>query len=503
MLFDLKINAKDDKIRFGKKSLLLKFFIDTPRLAKQLSSFLELLDLNIHPLYKEKFLEDDTSEITFHSDKDEPVAVILKRIKKDKKLNSDFFRDYLAGLIPRLKDEPIDSISIIVPQFKDFEKHYIEEKHFLRTLIEGLHLGNYSFDCYKTTAKKSTQLEINLYYTDMNLLKQVLNETNYIMNAVYLARDLVNEPAIKLTPAELALRTKKELALPGVKVAVWDKKELEKKKMNAILAVGGGSINPPCMIVIHYKPGKTIKKKIALVGKGVTYDSGGLSIKPTSGMLDMKADMAGGAAVIGAIKAAALLKLPVELIGIIPAVENMVGGNSYKPGDIIESASGKTIEVKDTDAEGRIILADALYYASKQKPQEIIDFATLTGACVVALGEIAAGLFTENDELASGLLKASETTFERLWQLPFWSEYDKMIESEIADVANLGPRWGGAITAAKFLQTFVDPDIPWAHIDIAGPAIKHKSRSYTEKYNTGFGVRLIIDYLLHTINSSK
>jgi leucyl aminopeptidase len=315
------------------------------------------------------------------------------------------------------------------------------------------------------------------------------------MDAVYFTRNLVNEPAITMTPDELANQTKRELIKLGVKVTIFNKAELKRRKMNAILAVGEGSDNPPCLITMHYKPAGKAKKKIALVGKGVTYDSGGLSIKSTSGMLEMKADMAGGAAVIGIIKAAAMMKLPIELIGIVPAVENMIAGSSYKPSDIIVSYSGKSIEVKDTDAEGRIVLADALHYASQQKPDEIINIATLTGGCVVALGEIAAGLFTIYDRLAEDLLTAGKLTHERLWRFPFWNDYKEMIKSDIADVSNLGPRWGGAITAGKFLEHFVGEKIPWAHIDIAGPAIKHKSTNYTEKYDTGFGVRLIIDYL--------
>ena len=246
---------------------------------------------------------------------------------------------------------------------------------------------------------------------------------------------------------------------------------------------------------MHYKPKSKVKKKIVLVGKGVTYDSGGLSIKPTDGMIEMKADMAGAAAVIGIIKSAALLNLPFELIGVVPAVENMISGNSYKPSDIVSTASGKTIEVKNTDAEGRIVLADALEYASKQKPDEIIDFATLTGAAVVALGLPTAAIFTKNEEMADSLYKSGQKTFERVWRLPLWDEYDKLIESDIADVSNLGGRWGGAITAAKFLEHFVDENIPWTHIDLAGPSIKHDFTNYTKKYNTGFGVRLITDYL--------
>ncbi|GAB4150240.1 MAG: hypothetical protein Fur0015_14320 [Ignavibacteriales bacterium] len=209
----------------------------------------------------------------------------------------------------------------------------------------------------------------------------------------------------------------------------------------------------------------------------------------------MKADMAGAAAVSGIILAASKNKLPVEIIGVMPLVENMVSGNSYKPGDIIKSYSGKTIEVKDTDAEGRIILSDAITYACNFKPDLVIDYATLTGACVVALGEIASGLFTNNDEYANVMESAGNYTFERVWKMPMWSDYDSLLDSKIADISNLGPRWGGAITAAKFLEFFVKENIPWIHLDIAGPALKHKENSYTENYDTGFGVRLTYKFL--------
>ncbi|MEW6701473.1 MAG: leucyl aminopeptidase, partial [Bacteroidota bacterium] len=370
------------------------------------------------------------------------------------------------------------------------------EANFIQSMLEGIHLGNYTFDNYKSEKEKPEPLSIFAHYSNQKILKNSVEFSNKLMSAVYFTRDLVNEPSITLTPAELANRTKKELAKLNVKVKIFDKAELKKRNMNAILSVGGASDKPPCLITMHYKPKGKTKKKIALVGKGVCYDSGGLSIKPTSGMVEMKADMAGGGAVIGIIKAAAAMKIPVEIIGVVPAVENMIGGSSYKPGDVIIAASGKSIEVKDTDAEGRIILADALHYASQLKPDEIIDFATLTGSCVAALGEIAAGLFTQDDRLANDLVASGNRTYERLWRLPFWNDYNEMIKSEIADVSNLGPRWGGAITAGKFLEHFVDEKIPWAHIDLAGPAIKHKLNNYTEKFDTGFGVRLMIDYLL-------
>ncbi len=236
-------------------------------------------------------------------------------------------------------------------------------------------------------------------------------------------------------------------------------------------------------------------KPIALVGKGVTFDSGGISIKPYNDMWEMKADMSGAAVVAGTILAAAKSKLPVNIIGIIPAAENMLSGSSMRPGDIVVTSSGKTIEVDNTDAEGRMILADALNYASKLNPADIIDLATLTGACVVALGEFVAGLFTKNEQLSKELFQLGLKTHERVWALPMWDEYHTLNKSDVADVKNVGGRWGGAITAAKFLEIFVNKKISWAHLDIAGPAMANNYNNYSKKYMTGFGVRLLFEYL--------
>lgn len=497
MLFNLKIIPANDTIIFENNSALVKFFIESDKLEKQFLQFFDSLNCQLNNVQKKFFLDKKNDELIYYKSTGEPSVIFSKKIKLDKDFTADFFRNYFAGLISSLLNKNINSIHLVVPSFEQFKKYFDEDSYFIQTMLEGIILGNYSFDKYKSDKENPQKLSVIIHYTNRNLLNKILLTSEKIMKAVSFTRDLVNEPSITLTPAELSKRAKNELQKLGINVRIFDRNELQKRKMNAILAVGGASDKPPCMIVAHYKPKIKSKKKIALVGKGVTYDSGGLSIKPTSGMIEMKADMAGGALVLGVMKAAALLQLPIELIGIIPAVENMLSGNSYKPGDIIISASGKSIEVKDTDAEGRIILADALYYASQQKPDVIIDFATLTGACVVALGEIAAGLFTVDDSLADSLIKSGNKTYERLWRLPFWNEYKSMIKSEIADVSNLGPRWGGAITAGKFLEHFVDEKIPWAHIDIAGPAIKHKSTNYTEKYDTGFGVRLMIDYLMN------
>ena len=494
MHFNLSIKAESDKLKFGDEAGLVKFFIEGENLEKLVDDFFASFSFPQNMIQKKSFLDKKNNSLTYYSSFGEPSVIFLQKVKVDKDFSSDFFRDYFAGLLPTLKSKQIKAVHVIVPAFSHFPGHFISDEYLIQTIVEGIHLGNYTFDKYKSEKKPKENLQFVLHYSDKSLVNKVIEKANQIMSAVHFTRDLVNEPAITLTPLEFAKRTKSELTKLGVKVTVMNKKELQKRKMNAILAVGGASDHEPLMMVLEYKP-KVSRKKIALVGKGVTYDSGGLSIKPTQSMLEMKADMAGGGCVIGTIKAAAALKLPVELIGIVPCVENMINGLSYKPGDIIISASGKTIEVKDTDAEGRIILADALHYASKQKPDEIIDFATLTGAIAVALGVIIAGMFTKNDDLAKRLNDAGDKTFERLWRMPFSDDYKTMIKSDIADVSNLGPRWGGAITAGKFLEHFVDEKIPWAHLDIAGPAIKHDYNNYTKNWDTGFGVRLMTDYL--------
>ena len=272
--------------------------------------------------------------------------------------------------------------------------------------------------------------------------------------------------------------------------------------MGGLLAVGMGSDKPPRFVIIEYNGAikystskKKLGKRIALVGKGVTFDSGGISIKPYQDMWEMKADMSGAAVVAGAILSAAKLKLPINIVGLIPTAENMLSGSSMRPGDVVVTSSGKSIEVDNTDAEGRMILADALNYASKLKPDVIIDLATLTGACVVALGEFVAGLFSKNEELSKELYRLGLKTHERVWSLPMWDEFHTLNKSDVADVKNVGGRWGGAITAAKFLENFVDKKVVWAHLDIAGPAMANNYNNYSKKFMTGYGVRLLIEYL--------
>jgi leucyl aminopeptidase len=261
--------------------------------------------------------------------------------------------------------------------------------------------------------------------------------------------------------------------------------------MGGVIGVSQGSAHPPRFIILEY--GSSSKRPVVLVGKGVTFDSGGISIKPSAGMAEMKMDMSGAAAVIGTFEAAARLRLPVRLVGLIPAVENMPGGNALRPGDILRHFNGKTTEVIDTDAEGRLILADALAYGEKYKPAAIIDLATLTGSVVVALGHVVTGMIGTDSSLMNRLRRAGDDVHERVWQLPLFEEYEKLVRSDVADVKNLGGRWGGAITAAAFLKKFVKS--PWVHLDIAGTARIEEPEPYTPKGASGVGVRLLISFL--------
>jgi leucyl aminopeptidase len=279
-----------------------------------------------------------------------------------------------------------------------------------------------------------------------------------------------------------------------VSVKVLDVAQMKKLGMNAFLGVARGSEEPAKFIILEYRGAKRGDSPIVLVGKGLTFDSGGISIKPSENMGDMKSDMAGGAAVMGAIMAAADLKLPLNVVGLVPATENLPGGCAYKPGDILRSLSGQTIEVVNTDAEGRLILADALTYAQRFKPAAVIDIATLTGACKIALGDHVIGMLGNDGTLKEKIRMAGDQTGERVWELPLWEEYHELIASDVADFKNAGSRAGGAITAAAFLSKFVG-DTPWVHLDIAGPAWLSKDKPYTPKGATGVGVRLMVQCL--------
>ncbi|MER0237968.1 leucyl aminopeptidase [Fulvimarina sp. MAC8] len=367
------------------------------------------------------------------------------------------------------------------------------------TIAAGMRLRAYEFDRYKTKKKKDDEGEegetpasdITILVSDVAAAEQAYEAERALSDGTMLARDLVNEPANILGPVEYAERAE-QLKDVGVEVEVLGQSELEDLKMYALLGVAQGSPRPPRLVVMRWNGGEEGEQPIAFVGKGVVFDTGGISIKPAGSMDEMKGDMGGSAAVVGVMHALAARKAKVNAIGIIGLVENSVDGNAQRPGDIVTAMSGTTIEVLNTDAEGRLVLADALWYCQDRfRPKFMVNLATLTGAIVVALGNHQAGLFSNNDELADRLFSAGTVSGEKVWRLPLAPEYDKMIEGKFADIKNIGGgRAAGSITAAQFLQRFVN-DVPWAHLDIAGTAMGSPSNAYNQSWASGFGVRLL------------
>ncbi len=369
-----------------------------------------------------------------------------------------------------------------------------------RVAAEGALYANYESDIYKTRNKEEREIETFLLIFGRKVaqaeVRDGIRRGIIIGDATNFARTLANEPSNILTPSQFATRALTIAAQAGLIARVMEREEMEKLGMNTLLAVSRGSDEPPKFIILqtHADRGKKRVPLYALVGKGVTFDSGGISLKPSDKMEEMKSDMSGGAAVLGAMVALAQLRPRHPVIGLIPTVENLPGGKATKPGDVVKSYLGKTVEIINTDAEGRLILADALAYARTLGATHIIDIATLTGACTVALGHVNAGMMGTDQKMIDRLRGNCRITGEGLWQLPLDEEYRKAIRSEIADMKNVGDRWGGAITAGKFLEEFVE-DTPWVHLDIAGVDLDSDGRPFACKGATGFGVRTLVQLL--------
>src|SRR6201994_4459526 len=358
----------------------------------------------------------------------------------------------------------------------------------------GVRLRAYTFDRYKTKKKDdedaALRAEVSVAVSDVGAARNAFTPDAHIVDGVILARELVNEPPNVLYPVEFARRAT-QLRKVGVDVEVLDVKAMTKLGMGALLGVAQGSVQPGRMVIMRWNGGKSGDAPVAFVGKGVCFDTGGISIKGAANMEDMKGDMGGAACVVGLMHALAARKAKVNAVGAIGLVENMPDGNAQRPGDIVTSMSGQTIEIINTDAEGRLVLADVLWYVAKKfKPKFMVDLATLTGAIMVALGTEYAGLFSNNDELAERLTSVGQATGERVWRMPLGPEYDKQIDSQFADMKNTGNRNGGSITAAQFLQRFVD-DTPWAHLDIAGTAMGAPKTEINQSWGSGYGVRLL------------
>jgi leucyl aminopeptidase len=372
---------------------------------------------------------------------------------------------------------------------QDFSNNSLQIKSFL----EGLVLASYTFTKYKTEKKEELEPQIELL---SNISSEDLLEWNNVWQAVAITRDLVNEPQNTLTAVQLSMEFEKMGKEAGFSVEVWNESKIQAQKMGGLLSVNKGSLLPPTFTIMEWKPENAKNTKpVVLVGKGVVYDTGGLSLKPTPQSMDfMKCDMAGAATVGGLMYAIAACKLPLYVVGLVPATDNRPGDEAYAPGDVITMYSGHTVEVKNTDAEGRLILADALHYAKKYNPEVVFDFATLTGAAVRAIGPYAsATMGTLNKKQLEDIEEAAYQTFERIIHFPLWEDYAEELKSEIADFSNLGKGEGGHMSAGKFLEKFTD--YPWLHIDIAGTSFVHSNSGYTPFGGTGVGVRLLFEYL--------
>jgi leucyl aminopeptidase len=424
--------------------------------------------------------------------------IALVGLGKQSEINLEKLRGAFASVMQHLRNlnikEAATSINLnLIPRKKD---------QVAQAMAEGSLLGLYQYTPYKTVGredlKEMEQLNIIADEKDFFLIESAIKKAQIISRAVYFARDLISAPSNEMTPSIMAQKAREIARRKNVSCRILDKAKMKEMGMNALLAVASGSNEEPKFIILEYAGGKKSSAPIVLVGKGLTFDSGGISIKPADKMDEMKTDMSGGAAVMGVIMAAADLQLPLNITALIPSTENMPGGTACKPGDIIKSYSGKTIEVLNTDAEGRLILADALAYASEFKPAAVIDVATLTGACIIALGDDVIGMLGTDDKLKKEINKAAQTSGELVWELPLWEGYNELIKSDIADYKNSGGRAAGTITAAAFLSKFVG-DAPWVHLDIAGPAWTSKDKTYIPKGASGVAVRLLVEFLRNRV----
>jgi leucyl aminopeptidase len=416
--------------------------------------------------------------------------LILLGLGSQIEASEENLRKTYAALVKACRNKDILSLNVVMPE-TDFDT--------CSSILEGLSLASYTFNHLKSETLKeepTSEIEcVNLISTNSVDLARC-HRALVGVKAVNYARDLVNGNADDITPQLLAT-TALDLANEHTTITttVFDLARIQEEKMGLLLAVSRGSVRDPVFILVEYKGNPESKDITALVGKGVTYDTGGLNLKPTGSMETMKDDMAGAATVLGTIKAAAELGLKVNLLGVVVSTENAIGPNSYKPGDVFKSHAGKTVEIFNTDAEGRLILADALSYIQQHYTlSRILDFATLTGAILVALGEEAAGLFSNNDQLVKEIEQASYKSAERVWRMPLFPEYKEVLKSSIADIRNCGNRQAGACTAAMFLQQFIIKT-PWAHLDIAGTAFISSPKHYHPTTATGFGIRLLIELL--------
>lgn len=480
----MKVELKKSKAKDVKDDLLAVLVFQKERLPKEALPFTKGLDKK---QFEGKLLQTfSTSTLG----KAKFGRILLIGLGEQKEFELDFLRRAAGTIVRYCKAARIANASVAIPQMKKQDMEKLAE-----ALTEGALLADYRFLHYKSDRKDAFNVgRLTLLSAKDGAAKKGIARGKVMADAQNLVRETDEQPANIMTPRKVAEVAKELAKKEKLSLKVYDEKELKRMKMNALLAVGQGSEEPSRLVMLEYNKGKKLPLYV-VVGKGVTFDSGGISIKPSKNMHEMKYDKSGAIVVLGIMKAVAGLKLPIRLVGLMPCVENVPSGTAQKPGDIVKAYNGKTIEVLNTDAEGRMILADALAFGAKMKPKAMIDLATLTGAMVVALGSHAIGCFTNDDKLAMVLDASGCVTHERVWRMPIWKEYGEMMKADIADLKNVsGTGQAGSITAAMFLKEFVG-DTNWAHLDIAGVESLNAAHPYLDKGATGIGVRLVAEAL--------
>jgi len=484
------------KIKAG--AIVVNLFEGMERLDDDMATIDKALDGAISQLISQGEIKGKLNEVTIvHSLGKLPAArVVVAGLGKQQELTQDRIRGVMAETCRLLRQKGVDSLATIA---QGAEIADISLEGAAQAVTEGALLGVYSFRRHITKEAEHGEIKqlliVGSDQTKLPILEQGCYKGRVLAEATNLARDMVNEPANYMTPNHMAEMAAKLAETYGLELSVLEREQMQEWGMGALLGVAQGSRQPPKFIVLHYRGGDSTEIDVALIGKGITFDSGGISIKPSEKMDEQKGDMAGGAAVMAAISAIAQLKPKINVVAITPATENLPGDSALKPGDILTAMNGKTIEIISTDAEGRLILADALAYAKKLGARLMVDVATLTGACRVALGDVCSGAFGNNQELVDKVIAAGAEAGELIWQMPMYEEYKEQNKSEVADIKNTGGKYGGAITAAKFLAEFAG-DTPWVHLDIAGTSLSEKERTYRVKGATGVPVRTLVNLTL-------
>ncbi len=496
----MQIDAKQGRVETEAADALVLTHCEGEALSKQDGAVLDkALGGALRELLRSKEFEGKANEVVlFHTQGRVPAKrLILVGLGKKKDVGLDQLRQAMGHAAKRVRQAKAGSFTVALPTVTPRGASLLD---VAQVMAEGAILGSYQFNVYRSEAPANKDVAaMSLLAPQKGHLRQLaegIRRGVATAEATVFVRDLCNHPSNVMTPTKIASEAKAIAKDTGVSLKILEQKEMEELGMGALLGVAKGSHEPPKFIILQYHGAKKKDDRpVVLVGKTITFDTGGISLKPSENMEQMKADMTGGAEVLAAMRAAARLKLPLNLISILPVAENMPGGRAMRPGDVVKTLSGKTVEVQNTDAEGRLILSDGLAYATRFKPAALIDIATLTGACVVALGQFAIGMFGTDAKLKESVRKAGLRAGERVWEMPLWDEYFEQLRSEVADMRNIGGRGGGMITAALFLSKFVG-DCPWVHLDIASTDWSERERAYIPKGPTGIGTRLLIQYLM-------